>query len=315
MIGVPRQIKGPKPWPLHPWMVSFYDGNWRCQVGVLRDKDYSSGSNERTFSSYTQNVRQNFTQFQRGNVGNEKGATSNPKTFALNSPTWTGGNKLYCNYSGNGMGVPTSPQLVPDDGCVKWGSGAFSSIQETYVFLRKLAPDDTQDVKWCVIAQSGGVTWEEDDIVIAKIEPTGGSQTGWMVAQVLKSDVFFGKGGGTTSVNHPFKITRNANPQVMTFSVSEGTVNNVAVGLSSSSLGNVGVWLKTYPSLGIAIFNSAPSTDDTQAWLQIGRITHVPKVPADGTYVTTIYQYVKNSIWLERFKCGSDPAQYWYSQI
>lgn len=143
MIGVPRQIKGPKPWPLHPWMVSFYDGKWRCQAGVLRDEDYVPADNERTFEYSVQNVRQNMIQYQRGNMGNDKGGSNNPKTFILSEPCWTGGNKVYqkAGNSNNGIGVPASLAQsveIDNDGQAKWASGVFSATQPTYIVLRKV---------------------------------------------------------------------------------------------------------------------------------------------------------------------------------
>ena len=144
MFQAPRQVKGSKPWPIHPWMVSFYDGKWRCQAGVIRDSDYTSGDNERTLLSYVQNTRQNLISSSRGGIRNEKGATNNPKAFALSEDCWTGGNKIYCRSSSSneGIGAPTTLATsveIPSDGCVKWASHAFSATGTTFIVLRKVS--------------------------------------------------------------------------------------------------------------------------------------------------------------------------------
>jgi hypothetical protein len=196
---------------------------------------------------------------------------------------------------------------VSENGYVAWPR---TGPQHEYIILHYVRNTDAPDTnKWCISAVEQSEI-SESDIVIAYIS------NGEMVRQIWKSDVCAPDGGGGgdtgggTTQFHPFQIVKDEGFD--TFHVREGTVNNTPASYPSTGLNNVTVWLQTYPTAAIVITNNILSTNESQAWLRIGRISHVP----NGTgYTTNIYQYIRNSIWLERFKCGSDPAQYWYSQI
>jgi hypothetical protein len=160
--------------------------------------------------------------------------------------------------------------------------------------------------------EEGEIT--DEDIVIAYIS------NGTTVRQIWKSDVcadYVGGGGGGGGVvevsDHPFKIT--VNEDGLTFFVREGTVNDVPRSYPNTGLGNYTVWLQTYPTPLIYVGNVDQETTEAFAWIKIGRIEYVPSGLGDGQYVAKIYQYVRNSLWMERFKCGDEPAKYWYSQI
>jgi hypothetical protein len=194
------------------------------------------------------------------------------------------------------------------DGFIAWNR---TGPEHEYIILHYIRDTDNPDTnKWCVSAVEESDISDED-IVIAYISQ------GNIVRQVWRSDFCApdgggggGGGGGDTSQPHPFQIVKDEGFD--TFHVSEGTVNNSPAGYPSTGLNNVTVWLQTYPTVTIVITNGTLATDENQAWLMIGRISHIP----NGTgYTTRIYQYIRNSLWLERFKCGDDPAQYWYSQI
>jgi len=198
---------------------------------------------------------------------------------------------------------------VGDKNYVMWQR---NGPQHEYIILHAVVDTDNPDTnKWCLSAV-GPQEITDDDVVVAYIN------NGTTVRQIWKSDFSapdgVGEGGGgtggDTSQPHPFQIVKNEGFD--TFYVREGTVNNSTASYPNTGLNNVTVWLQTYPSVTIVVTNESMSTNETQAWLKIGRISHVP----NGTgYTTNIYQYIRNSLWLERFKCGSDPAQYWYSQI
>jgi hypothetical protein len=213
------------------------------------------------------------------------------------------------NGASRGRASLSDTTSVGENGYVSWPR---SGPTHEYIILHPIEEDNVK--KWFISAVEAGDI-EKDDIVIAYIN------NGTTVRQIWKSDVSAiggvvtgGDGNNDQTGYHPFQIVRNENPQVETFSVMEGTVNNQVAGLASHGLGNVEVWLQTYPSPSISV-GSGGSTSETEAWLRVGRIVHVPNVPPDGTYKTTIHQYLRNSLWLERFKCGDDTAQYWYSQI
>jgi hypothetical protein len=307
MLRAGVTVKTAPPAAVGPWSCVWRNRDGlRCHVGrVYDDKMFDDNAEEYSQGQFPRKKPSSMTLIGGAVVTN---APDTNMSSASTGGFVTGSVKVYyktnfgrASYGNNDL------EEVPDSGYAFWPEGKYKSqAGAVYVILSRLE-NEGQQPKW-VLSLSLGSNIQKKDFKIACIAGTS-------CIQIWQSDIVFGKGGNTTAEAHPFKIIRNPNPAIMTFSVTEGTVNNEAVGLSSYSLGNFQVWLKTYPSLSISVVASAPITDDTQAWLQIGRITHVPKVPADGTYVTTIYQYVKNSIWLERFKCGSDTAQYWYSQI
>jgi hypothetical protein len=144
----------------------------------------------------------------------------------------------------------------------------------------------------------------ESDIVIAYIN------NGTTVRQVWKSDVCYPEGGGGGGVvvldaqPHPFQIVKNdENQQIY---VREGTVNNVPASTSPTTAGNQWFWLRTYPSPMIGTSDGGKS--ESECWVSIGRVTNVAGV-------VTVYQHLKHSLWMERFKCGSSPAKYWHSAV
>jgi len=308
MFGVPRQVKGPKPWPLHPWQVSFYDGKWRCQVGVVRDEDYTDRTAGRTFNYSVQNVRQNSVQYGNGSIRNDKGGSNNPKHFILSETAYACGNKIY----------QEDGTEAPDDGCVKWGSGAFSSTNPTHIILRKV---DGTPKKWTVIALANDGTWLDEDICIARIEPTSGSPSGWLVAQVLKSDVFITPAAANEK-DHPFLVVKHGKHLGVTqWKVITGMVNNVVPSNMQSilSVENGWVWVqcnyddvtKFFPkSSEVYIGGGAalPSTDVNSSYVALAQIIN-----------GVSHQLVTSSLWGDRLQVGSGvtavSAQYFYARV
>jgi hypothetical protein len=95
-----------------------------------------------------------------------------------------------------------------------------------------------------------------------------------------------------------------------TFTVLPGTVNGVLVpaygpaDCSGTTIRNI--YVQTYPeaSVGIIVTTSTLSDSDSAAYVLIGQVSHDGKT-----------QLVRNSIVMERFKCGSADADYWYSYL
>jgi hypothetical protein len=231
-----------------------------------------------------------------------------PKSVKTNSA------KIYYKGSSSlaGRGKATTSNATNEVGMHGYVSWPRTGPQHEYIILHYIRDTDNPDTnKWCISAvEESDIS--ESDIVIAYIA------NGEIVRQIWRSDVCAPDGGGDggggtggdTTQPHPFQIVKDEGFD--TFHVSEGTVNNSPVGYPSTGLNNVTVWLQTYPTVAIVITNETLATDENQAWLRIGRISHIP----NGTgYTTRIYQYIRNSLWLERFKCGDEDAQYWYSQI
>lgn len=306
MLGVPRQIKGPKPWPLHPWMVMFYDGKWRCHVGVVRDEEYTNRAASRTFNYTIQNVRQNSIQYGSGNIRNDKGGSNSPKHFILSETAYSCGNKIY----------QEDGTEVPNDGVVKWGTSAFSSANPTHIILRKVTGTPN---KWSVIALPDGGTWQDEDICIARIEPTGGSPSGWLVAQVLKSDVFITP--ASNEKDHPFKVVKHGKHEGVTqWKVITGMVNNVVPTNMYQILGleNGYVWVQSD-------FDSETQYFPSQYGVLIGAGESLPASTMQTSYVALAKitsgvseQLVTGSLWGDRIQVGSGPsgsAHYYYAKV
>jgi hypothetical protein len=231
------------------------------------------------------------------------------------------------------MGAPSQSQSseIPDDGCVTWASGAFSSTQPTYVFLRKITFSESNK-RWHVLAASGSISWEEDDIVIAKVEPTSGSQTGWLVAQILKSDVFLTGEATAGPSDHPWKVTCNNVANGVDVTIRDGSINNVMLQNpeyehSITEVGEYSVLLKVtclglvYPNEVIwsvvkdwQAFSSANT--QTEAWLKVAHV----KVEQSGNppaYTSTITQLIYSSLMSERLKHGNGltNVRYYFNRV
>lgn len=320
-------------------MVSFYDGKWRCQVGVLRDEDYVPVENERTFAYYVQNVRQNMLQSSSGGMRNEKGATQNPKPFKLLDYSWTCGNKLYQRKSTSnlGMGVPTTAaqsEEIPNDGCVKWASGAFRTNQLTWVILRKIYLTGETIGKWHILANQEEDVWDDADIVIAQIEGTTGSASGYLIAQVLKSDVL--GIGGTSAVKHPFMVKAISGKHEV--SVFTGSVCNVVATYADGSPLSGGPSASPTPAGSLVV----PSSGSFQVYLKIAStqtifpqtvtVEAAASVPAEtldvayiaitSGYSTTIdsvkrvslnsVPFVSTSLWADRMRLPNYSSNYFW---
>lgn len=220
----------------------------------------------------------------------------------------TGSAKIYykgtSSIASQGRSTHTSAsQSVGDSGYVKWNRS--SGPTHNYIVLHREVDTETPDTgKWCISAVESSAV-RDSDIVIAYIN------NGRTVRQVWKSDVCFSGGSGGDNNNeggstqpHPFQIVKNDLTQQIY--VREGTVNNVPASTSPTTAGNQWFWLRTYPSPVIGTSDGGKS--ESECWVSIGRVEN-------NAGVVTVYQHLRNSLWMERFKCGSAPAKYWHSAV
>lgn len=312
---------GPAPSVL-PWQVEWVVGHsFRCYIGRVFDEGSIGVDDEFVQKRFAANQQQRISlspHKMSSNVLN-RNVTSMDR-HVHSEPVKTGSTKIYTKAT---RGRITTPSTSVDEnlGYATWAESAVRSSTDTYFVLHKIRLEtDSLDefyYQWCLSVVGANEVIDSDIKIACFKYARGGSASRANLIQLWKSDIMpstptvgGGGTGGDTSQPHPFQIVKNEGFD--TFYVREGTVNNSPASYPDTGLNNVTVWLQTYPSVAIVVTNESMSTNESQAWLRIGRISHVP----NGTgYTTNIYQYIRNSLWLERFKCGSDPAQYWYSQI
>lgn len=181
-------------------------------------------------------------------------------------------------------------------------------------------PSGSEESRWHILALGSNDAWEDDDIVIAQINPSSGSPSGWLVAQVLKSDIL-----GMSSaqeVSFPFKITCTGQE----ISVVTGSVNNLICDFTPADYEEdtwyvyvqVGGWTGLSPSsVSILVANSALASNDTFGYLLLGTVLiEETGTPPNATYTSTVTQLVGGSQWVDRFKCNSQStATYYWSRI
>ena len=115
------------------------------------------------------------------------------------------------------------------------------------------------------------------------------------------------------SCSHPFHVTKQIVGESYTWKICTGMVNNIIPGNMSSAfeLTNGYFYLSNavsgedYPySVQIYSGSTIPADSETNSYIAIARIV-------DGE----AEQLVSSSLWTERFKCGGDPAKYWFSNV
>lgn len=202
----------------------------------------------------------------------------------------------------------SATNYVGENGYVKWLRQ--QAPEDNYIVLHREVDTEAPDTgKWCISAVASGDVLDTD-IVIAYIS------NGTIVRQVWKSDVTYGTGGGggggvvDNTQPHPFQIVKDV--EADTVYVREGTVNNVVASYPTVGAGNYTFWLQTYPTPVVNM--QGGSTNESQCWIQIGRVERSVD-PQTQAVTIEVFQYLRNSIWVERYKCGSDPAKYWHSAI
>ena len=128
---------------------------------------------------------------------------------------------------------------------------------------------------------------------------------------------------------HPYKIVKKKNTEI---GVLVGTTNSVVSTMGGKALtddtakltitATAYIYLKAsgqgtdpsgyyYPSGPTEVIQSPSvmqSTDDI-GYIALGRVVVL------NNKIKTINQFVKNSLWTERLKCGTSPAEYYWSAV
>jgi hypothetical protein len=113
---------------------------------------------------------------------------------------------------------------------------------------------------------------------------------------------------------HPFYVRKIVTGETITWEICTGMVNNIIPSNMDSTFSlsggyfylTCGVTGENYPtSVTINTGSTIPSDTESASYIAIARVT--------GVY--EIEQLVSSSLWTERFKCGGDPAKYWWSNV
>ena len=120
-------------------------------------------------------------------------------------------------------------------------------------------------------------------------------------------------GCNAEACKHPFFVKRQTSGETVTFTVCTGMVNNIVPSNMDVviSLGAAYVYISCtvsgsdYPvAVTIGSGASIPADTDSNSYIAIAQIV-------DGQPE----QLVSSSLWTERFKCGMEPAKYWWSNV
>ena len=112
---------------------------------------------------------------------------------------------------------------------------------------------------------------------------------------------------------HPFFVKRQTSGETVTFTVCTGMVNNIVPSNMDVviSLGAAYVYISctvsgsNYPvDVTIGSGASIPADTDSNSYIAIAQISGEDSE-----------QLVSSSLWTERFKCGMEPAKYWWSNV
>jgi len=116
------------------------------------------------------------------------------------------------------------------------------------------------------------------------------------------------------SCAHPFHVRKEASGSSFVFKVCTGSVNNIVPSniAATFSSGNGYIYIvctndgaSNYPyEVTLAKASSIPADTDSTSYIGIAQIV-----------TGNAYQLVSSSLWTERFKCGSTPAKYWWSNV
>ena len=164
---------------------------------------------------------------------------------------------------------------------------------------------DPANRKWGIWGNSGlpaDVGSQGFFIFLAQIN---GSQ----VMQMFRSDIV-ALGGGAAAPKRPFQITASGNK----VSIEAGSVNGVVCNgildypltMSVTLFWNVHTqWTGNTMSGAYASFGSSPASSSSDSALSIP----IAQMTSDGTTVT-VSSYASGSLWIERYKCGQNAAEY-----
>jgi len=112
---------------------------------------------------------------------------------------------------------------------------------------------------------------------------------------------------------HPFFVKKQTSGEVVTYTVCTGMVNNIVPSNMDVVIGSGAAYVyisctvsgSNYPgAVTIGSGGSIPADTDSNSYIAIAQIV-------DGQPE----QLVSSSLWTERFKCGMEPAKYWWSNV
>jgi hypothetical protein len=112
---------------------------------------------------------------------------------------------------------------------------------------------------------------------------------------------------------HPFHVEKHVAGETVTWTVCSGMVNNIIPSNIDATFSASGGYLylscdvsgENYPSSAtLHTGSSIPADTETESYIAIAHFTD-----------DVAEQLVSSSLWTERFKCGSTPAKYWWSNV
>ncbi len=324
--------------PVHPFEVRVMsDENGvpttiRCYKGLVLD------AGNRVFTHYlkgtmTQPLKQRKRVTLKGNRGNVSGDQKDytPSNYISGGPeqhkyaefndpiqtTWLPNYEGIATGDGVNMGGDPDPESTPvayATGTYPIGKDSFTSADNvpyydwTYTdgaMVRLFCYDDGDPTtrKWGIWGNSGLPTDLGANgffILLAQI-------AGTEVVQFMKSDIV--ALGGAATEKRAFLV----HPVAGGAAIEDGTANgNLATGVTISNFSGTTFFKLTtnwsgnmMTSASISTSGSwASSQSDTQLVLTIGSVT------GSSTGSFTCDSYLNGSIWVERFKCGQSPAEY-----
>ena len=121
--------------------------------------------------------------------------------------------------------------------------------------------------------------------------------------------------------------TESPDIEAFTSGLTPDTLATSYVYIRCGNTAEAGATPASYPSISgegrpsVRVFSTAQTDSDTYSYILIavltGLKTTVPESdPPAYTYAFNIYRMIGcNSLWTERFKCGSTPAVYWWSSV
>lgn len=113
--------------------------------------------------------------------------------------------------------------------------------------------------------------------------------------------------------SHPFHVRKVVTGETITHKVCTGMVNNMIPDNMDTTIElttgyvyiSCGVSGENYPySVHIYQGSTVPADTESASYIAIARIVD-----------SVAEQLVSSSLWTERFKCGGDPAKYWWSNV
>jgi hypothetical protein len=295
------------PWtPTLPWQTIWRQKDGiRCHVGRVFDSElFSNGVSE-----YVQNRFPRKKPVMVTSIDGQMSVTHNDTSVSRNKGNGiiTGSVKLYYNsVFGRGEYADSTVQEVSSDlGYVFWAEALYRNSSRTgavYLIINRTSgPEESDQPKWIMsLVDENQIS--NQDFKIACI-------TGSSCVQIWQSDITYAQGGGTQAECYfPFKIS--VNQATGEYIVSPGSINGTYIQQYSGTCnGTVNLYAQATDGGSGITGGSITTTSAQQLTIPIGTIT--------GTTQTgfQIYQMLTNSLYWERFKCGSNEVEYYCNGV